>query len=108
MTTRRAVNHSACCVNQSGTLFRPQNKSSPGRTRTVASKGREIVCETVSDSVSAAESGAVGVATTGGDGLAVFPESTGIDPALRLLVEVWEELPDSVTSQILRLAGLAA
>ena len=34
MTKRRAVNYSAFCVNQTGTLFRPRNQSSPGRIRT--------------------------------------------------------------------------
>ena len=29
MTKRRAVTHSAFCVNQSGTLFRPRNQGSP-------------------------------------------------------------------------------
>jgi hypothetical protein len=37
--------------------------------------------------------------------LSEFPVHTGNDPALRLLTEVWSELPDSVISRILRLAG---
>tara|TARA_R110002072_G_scaffold13481_3_gene57036 strand:+ start:131964 stop:132284 length:321 start_codon:yes stop_codon:yes gene_type:complete len=32
---------------------------------------------------------------------------SGNDPTLRLLVEVWSELPDSVQSQILRLADVS-
>ena len=42
------------------------------------------------------------------DALAEVPVRTGNDRALRLLAEVWSELPDSVKNQILRLADAAA
>ena len=64
----------------------------------------ENIVETGSGSVGAAESGAVGALGTVSDGLPEVRELSGIDPALRLLVEVWGELPDTVKNQILKLA----
>ena len=60
----------------------------------------------------AAESGAVGAADareTGAAGVAVpgAQELAGRDPALRLLAEVWGDLPDSVKNRILILASNA-
>lgn len=75
-------------------------------------KPTENVNETVFDSIDAAESGAVsagGSDETRAEGVA-FPEvpfHTGNDPALRLLLEVWDEFPDSVKNQILQLVNSA-
>ena len=60
-------------------------------------------------SANAAESAVVGAAEANESGVGGvdFPEvpvQTENDPALRLLVEVWGELPDSVRNRILRLA----
>ena len=57
--------------------------------------------------MSAAESGAVGAAGTMNDALTEVPVRTGNDTTLRLLVDVWTKLPDSVKNQILRLADEA-
>ncbi|MGZ0172044.1 MAG: hypothetical protein ACKVHE_21085 [Planctomycetales bacterium] len=40
-------------------------------------------------------------------GVPKVPFQNGNDPALKLLVEVWGELPDSVKNQILKLANNA-
>lgn len=57
--------------------------------------------------MSAAESGAADGDETG-PGSVEFPEvpfQNRNDPALRLLVEVWDELSDSVKNRILKLAN---
>ena len=103
----------------------------PARTRAVDAKLTENGGETVSGSAGAAESGAVDAAGVGGGGgggggvggrsgggggggsggggggggLTEVPEYSGTDPALRLLGEVWDELPDAVKNRILRLAN---
>jgi hypothetical protein len=56
---------------------------------------------------SAAFSGAVG-ATNASDVRSEIPFQDGGDPDLRLLVEVWAELPNSVKNQILKLVDDAA
>jgi hypothetical protein len=58
----------------------------------------------VSNSAGAAFSGAVGAQGTEANALADVPVHTGNDPALRMLVDVWGNLPDSAKNQILRLA----
>jgi hypothetical protein len=83
------------------------NNSYPARTRTPDVRPRENVGETISDSAGAAFSGAVGAADVEGEALTEVPEHSRTDPALILLIEVWEKLPDSAKSQILRFADAA-
>lgn len=86
-------------------------KSSPTWTRTVGGKPTENIVEVNGDDDGAAFSGAVGAVASGetatGAGGVEVPgarELVGKDAALRLLIEVWGELPDSVRNRILRLA----
>ena len=64
----------------------------------------ENIGESDSDIVGAACSGAVGALNTGGDGSPEVLQLSGTDPALILVIEVWEKLPNAAKSQILKIA----
>lgn len=80
------------------------HEGKPAKTRTGVAKPIENVGEMASNFAGAAFSGAVDAPVAGGEGLAEGPRYSGIDPALRLLVDVRVKLSDSVKNQILRLA----
>ena len=77
---------------------------SPTWTRTVDAEPTEYVGEVIRGLGGAAESGAVDAPAPGSDPLASVPVRSEKAPALQLLVEVWDELPDSVKNQLLKLA----
>jgi hypothetical protein len=62
-----------------------------------------IVCNELRQSLrqNLAESGAVDAATVQTKASIEAPEGSGTDPALILLIEVWNELPVSAKAQIL-------
>jgi len=72
---------------------------SPTWTRTVDAIPTENVGEVSRDATDAAESSAAGDVE-----VSEIPFQNGGDPALRLLLEAWDGLSDSVKNQILRLA----
>jgi len=59
------------------------------------------------DGEGAAESGAVGAAEAHSGQATGTLEAVGIDPALRLLIEVWNALPDAVKNRVLRIVDEA-
>lgn len=78
----------------------------PVRTRTDSGNVKPGLELRQSGAGRAAESGAVDARGCGRERTAVREgdAEAGVDPALRLLIEVWSQLPDAAKSRILRLA----